>query len=241
MHVALEEPEPVDERPADYPDRRPRRYGACLRLGLGERLPCVFLTCRFNLLADELQGPRWDGESPLEGRATCALRVAAEGRHNAEALASVMGHCESTIEEWLRRGQAKYLWRLGINEFIRDGRFRRPKHHGCKLDSGGTDGLAALVEARFRLPMPPLNTAPVRRLSREEVERVYPGMIHPAYGQPREERAIPGAVGGAVAATCEQEAETPKETEAPVARESNTQNADARHVDSLLIDRYKCD
>src|ERR1017187_6251452 len=73
MHVALEEPELVDELSADYPAARPRRYGACLRLGLGERMPCVFMTCRFNLLADEIQGPRWDGESELGGRPTCAL------------------------------------------------------------------------------------------------------------------------------------------------------------------------
>jgi hypothetical protein len=181
MHVALEEPELVDELPADYPAARPRRYGACLRLGLGERMPCVFMTCRFNLLADEIQGPRWDGESELGGRPTCALRVAAEGQHSTVNLAALSGYCKSTIEEAVRHCISAFKAGLGIAEFNWP-----PKHRGFKVQATETDGLAALVEALFRRGLPPLKTSPVRRLSRAEVERLHPGKVHPRYGQPRE-------------------------------------------------------
>jgi hypothetical protein len=236
MHVALEEPELVDELPANYPAARPRRYGACLRLGLGITMPCPFATCRYSLLSDELKGEMWDGEADLGDRPTCSLAVASEGRHSSVTLAKLTTHCESSIEEWVRRSIRAFKAGLGIAEFNWP-----PKHRGFKVLAAETDGLAALVEALFRRGLPPLKTSPVRHLTRDEVEATYPGKVHPRYGQPKEERAVSRALGGAAAAPAEKEEENLKETAAPAARESNTQDRGARHVDSLLIDKYKCD
>jgi hypothetical protein len=228
MHVALEEPELVDELPADYPDRRPRRYGACLRLGLGERVPCVFVTCRHNLLSDEIAGPLWDGETSIKGLATCALRVAAEGRHSSVTISKLTVFCESTVEEWARRSSAKLLLGLGIDEFIRLGKYKKPRVHEHLRASPSLGNLAVLVEAAWKRGMPALNVPPARRLKRAEAEAAYPGKVHPDYGQPKGPGAVSRALGGAAAAPDEQEAETPKETAPPVAGDSNRQDGDGR-------------
>jgi hypothetical protein len=170
----------VDELPADYPAARPRRFGGCMRLGLGERVPCVFLTCRANLLSDEIVGPLWDGEAPLEGRATCALRVAAAGRHSSVEISKLTAFCETTCEEWSRRSIVKLLAGLGVDEFLlvdKRGRqrFSRPRIHGFRVDRGGFTDLAELVA---KLPeRPKVNTAPGRVLTVEEVAREYAGRM----------------------------------------------------------------
>jgi hypothetical protein len=223
MHVALEEPELVDEMPADYPLRRPRTYAYCLAIGLGITVPCCFATCRHSLLSDELRGEMLP-DLDLWERETCVLAVASRGRHSTMELVKITGHCESVIEAIQRGGILKLLAGLGINEFLRNGKFKRPRLHGCGLDTG-RDGFHDLVEARFKRGLPLLNTPPVRRLTRAEVARLYgKANLHPRYGEPRASQE--GAVGGAAAAPAGQEAEPPKETAPPVARESNRQNED---------------
>jgi hypothetical protein len=181
MHVALEEPELVDELPPDYPARRPRRYGDCLRLGLGITMPCPFATCRYSLLSDELRGEMWDGEADLGDRPTCSLAVASEGRHSSVTLAKLTTHCESSIEEWVRRGVRAVKEGLGIAEFDWP-----PMNRGFKVQSTELDGLASLVEALFKRGLPPLKTPPVRHLTKAQVTRIYGAdRLHPQYGQPK--------------------------------------------------------
>jgi hypothetical protein len=183
-------------------------------------------------LADETRGEMFSDDTDLWERETCALAVAARRVHSKVEVSKIIGHCESTTEEVMRRGLVKLLLGLGIDENIRlhstgELRFIRLKHRGCP-NKRELDGLGALVEALFKKGLPPLKTSPVRRLSREEVEAIYPGQVHPDYGEPKQERAIPRAVGGAAAAPAQQEAEIPKETAPPVAGESNRQDGDAR-------------
>jgi hypothetical protein len=246
MHLQVADPDLDDELPANYPAARPRRYGACARLRLGTAtMPCVFLTCRHNLLSDELTGPKWDGESSLQGRPTCSLRFAAEGKHNAAAIGETGGWCVSTVEDWLRRALVALLLGLGVDEFIRTDkhgkqRFREPGTHEHLRASTRFGDISNLVDAAFK-SLPPLNAPPVRHLTRAEAEQFYPGRVSPRYGKPRQERAVSRALGGSVAPRTEQEAGNPEKTAATTARESNPQDGDARHVDFLLIDKHKCD
>jgi len=98
-----------------------------------------------------------------------------------------------------------------------------PRHHqnGTLMGASFERGLNAAVQRT-------IDETTGRRLGRDEAERLYPGRLHPHYGEPPQERPIAGALGGAADAPAEQEAETPKKTAAPVARESNGQNGDAR-------------
>jgi hypothetical protein len=89
----------------------------------------------------------------------------------------------------------------------------------------------AVIETAKRVAaaLPHLAVLPRNLAKLPEVERLHrTERVHPDYGQPSEERAIPSAVGGAAAAPAEQKAETPKETAVTVARESNTQDGDER-------------
>jgi len=221
----VEEPE-LDELPAEYPLRRPRTYAYCLAIGLGSTMPCVWASCRHNLLVDELMGETHGEDVDLRTVETCSLAVAGRGPHStARAMPALTGLAESTAEEVLRRGLAKTMAALGLDEYTRvqhgQLRFIRPKQRVLRPSKRDLDGICALVEALFKRGLPPLNAPPVRHLSPAEVGRLYgSSRVHPAYGQPRQA----GALGGAAAAPAGQEAETRKETAAPAARDSNRQD-----------------
>ncbi|MBN2573555.1 MAG: hypothetical protein JXP73_03245 [Deltaproteobacteria bacterium] len=195
MHlaVAAQPDETADELrklPARFPARRPKRYARCLALGLGITVPCPFARCRHNLLFDELRGETLP-DADLWRRETCSLAVAARGQHKAATIGGFVGGSETFAEEALRCALVGVMRALGCDELVRlnkNGapRLRRPMRKGYKLDSKGMDGLADLVEARWKRGLPRLKVPPVRRLSRAEAEVAYPGKLHPAYGEPRQ-------------------------------------------------------
>ena len=242
MHTMVADPD-LDNTDDQEPSvlrllhHRPRTFATCLAFGLGTVVPCPFASCRHSLLADELRGEMFSDDTDLWERETCALAVAARRCHSKVEVAKISGHCESTTEEAMRRGFAKLLVGLGLDEYIRlhvtgELRFVRPKQRGCRPNKRELDGLGALVEALFKRGLPPLKTPPVRHLTKAQVTRIYGAdRLHPQYGQPREERAVSKALGGAATAPAEQEAETLKETAAPVGSDSNRQNGDARKSD----------
>ena len=177
--AAQDSPEP-DELD-DYPLRRPRTFAFCQVIGLGDRMPCGFASCRHNLLSDELRGETFTDTVDLWQIETCSLAVAARGRRSALEVARITGLCESSVEEWQRRGIRKIKAKLDIAEFDWP-----PMNRGFKLDVKGVDGLDRLVAARWKLPMPALKVAPVKLLTREQAAALFGAdHIHPRYGERR--------------------------------------------------------
>ena len=170
------------EVPADYPTSRPHSFSVCRDVGLGDRWPCCFASCRHNLLADELRGDTL-ADDDIWARETCALSVAARGAHNTVELAKVMGHCESVVEEAQRRGIAALKSGLGLDEFDWP-----PRIHGFRPDQ---DGATKFAEQVAKLPERPHIVAPaVKVLSRKEVAALYGRkMVSRNFGQPRPPRA----------------------------------------------------
>jgi hypothetical protein len=165
------------ELPDDYPERRPRTFGYCQSLGLGDRVPCAFATCRHSLLSDELRGEMLP-DVDLWQRETCSLVVAARGRHSSLQVATTTGLCETTAEKWSRRCIASVKAKLGLADTEWPPRLR-----GFKLQTTELDGLAALVE---KMPeRPQVNAPPVKRLTRHQVVAIYGRkLVSREYGQP---------------------------------------------------------
>jgi hypothetical protein len=179
VDVAAQDSLELDELPAEFPLRRPRTFAYCLALGLGTRIPCPFATCKHSLLVDEIRGQVHDDGADLWQIETCSLAVSGRGRRSALEVARITGLCESSVEEWQRRGIRKIKAKLDIAEFDWP-----PMNRGFKLDVKGVDGLDRLVAARWKLPMPALNVAPARLLTREQAAALFGAdHIHPRYGE----------------------------------------------------------
>jgi hypothetical protein len=186
----------VPELPPDYPDRRPKLFAFCQSIGLGDRWPCTFGTCRHSLLADEdTPGGETMPDADLWTVETCSLAVAARGRHTAAEVGRLFGLCESSIEEFTRRAEGNLLSGLDCDELveIHRGQLRRARPAGGRLvrfkfDKCGMDGLHHLVERRWKAGIS-VNSPPVRKLSAAEVRKLYPGAkLSPAFGRPRAEK-----------------------------------------------------
>jgi hypothetical protein len=168
----------------NYPERRPRTYGYCQALGLGDRMPCAFATCKHSLLSDEYRrgdrnGEMHDEDVDLWAIETCSLAVAARGKHGTLEVVAISGHCETTVEEWSRRGLRKYKAALGIEDATWP-----PKYKGYKIQSTETDGLDKLVA---KMPeRPNIKSPPVKVLTREQVAALYGAdSVHARYGEAR--------------------------------------------------------
>jgi hypothetical protein len=185
MHMLVVE---VDEHEEPYLRARPRTYGECVVRGLGTTRPCPHASCRHSLLSDEMKGQTHGDDVDLETVETCSLAVAGRGPHSSVEISRLTVFCESSVEEWVRRGVRAVKEGLGISEFNWP-----PQNHGYKLQSTETDGLTVLVENLFRRGLPPLKTPPVRHLSRAEAEQLYPGKVSERYGEGKGARGA-GAV-----------------------------------------------
>jgi hypothetical protein len=171
---------PVQRRlPADYPDRRPKRYAYCQCLGLGTKVPCGFASCRHSLLSDEYRGAMAGEDVDLWTRETCSLAVARRRRHNALEIAAITSFCETTAEEWLRRAVKAVKAGLGIAECDWP-----PQHKGYRIQPTEFFGITELVA---KMPeRPKLNVPLGRTLSRAEVALLYGARnVHREYGVPR--------------------------------------------------------
>lgn len=103
---------------AEYPERpgvdylRPRTFAECQRAGLGDDVPCPFVSCKHHLYLDvnprtgsiKLNFPDREVDELEE---TCALRVAAEGGRALDGVAQAMAVTRERLRQLESRAIAQ--------------------------------------------------------------------------------------------------------------------------------------
>lgn len=158
---------------------RPRTWGECQRIGLGSQIPCPFATCRYSLLVDvNGHGTVRDMSADCEigERATCALVVCGRGGVSGFDIAKWMGTTPERVWQIEGEAVAKVRRALDLPEAWRPSRWRGWERESPVVVDRAFD---KALDRAVANPPTSSSSSPVRRLTREEIEREYAGGVRP--------------------------------------------------------------
>jgi hypothetical protein len=211
MHVEV--PQADVERDSHVLASFPRRYGECLRRGLGTSTPCPWARCRYSLLAEVSTRPRHvreiinldDDSDEFFERPTCALAVAREGQVQPVRIAELLKvslaleeldqrHALMKVGEALSRvrDEQRHV-EMNVDGLPDGGKGSTawPKKRHTKAapfvgEPRSIGGAPFLEQIKASLERAQTSMQPWKRVSREEAAAMFGAdRLHPEFGQPK--------------------------------------------------------
>lgn len=130
------------------PDQRPKTYGECKDIGIGDLIPCPFVSCKYHLYTDWNPGVNririnFPDKDPTDLEYTCTLREAARGGLSLDEVAERL----NLVRERVRQLDVSAKEKIQNNEQLLD--FLQNEHSSDNIEPIHPSVMVAITEVDY--------------------------------------------------------------------------------------------